>query len=260
MKKLMIAVAAAAMVGAASAACKPGENKPTYDATVYSVKISLKTPKGELCGGKTGSGSACAPGEKGADGYVRTPSTYALQGYFANCSEACDILQKFTQNDIALWNTREKLFLVDPVYKVDFIHVLSKSQKNAEIKFTLSGTMNNAKRDASFMRKFDLIAAGFGKYSTSADIYTSFSGNVVGTVSKVYYPKAVKDAAGKWYCPEAGFWLCTPGACGTELKDKESVAYGTFAIKYNASASKKMAAGTLPSIPSYVTTPTGWTK
>ena len=107
MKKLMIAVAAAAMVGAASAECKPGQTPPKqYDATVYSVKISLKTPKGELCGGKKGSASDCAPGQKGADGYVRTPSTYALQGYFANCSEACDILQKFTQNDIALWNTK----------------------------------------------------------------------------------------------------------------------------------------------------------
>ncbi len=181
MKKLMIAVAAAAMIGAASAKCKPGETSPTYDATVYSVKISLKTPKGELCGGKTASGSPCAPGTKGVDGYVRTPSTYALQGYFANCSGSCDILKNFTQNDIALWNTREKLFLATPVYKVDFIHVLSKSQKNAEIKFSLSGAMNNAKGDAPLMRKFDLVAAGFGKYSPSADIFTSFSGNVVGT-------------------------------------------------------------------------------
>ena len=264
MKKLMIAVAAAAMVGAASAACKPGETPKQYDATVYSVKISLKTPKGELCGGKTGSASTCAPGTKGVDGYVRTPSTYALQGYFANCSESCDILKKFTQNDIALWNTREKLFLVDPVYNVDFIHVLSKSQKNAEIKFSLAGTMNNAKRDASFVRKFDLVAAGFGKYSPSADIYTSFSGNVVGTVSKVYYPKAVNtgtEAAPKWICPDAGYWICTTdNVCGNEVKVDPSVAYGTFAIKYNASASKKMAAGTMPSIPSYVTTPTGWKK
>ena len=264
MKKLMIAVAAAAMVGAASAECKPGQTPPKhYDATVYSVKISLKTPKGELCGGKKGSASDCAPGQKGADGYVRTPSTYALQGYFANCSEACDILQKFTQNDIALWNTKEKLFLAAPTYKVDILHVLSKSQKNAEIKFSLAGTMNNAKGDASLQRKFDLVAAGFGKYSTSADIYTSFSGNVVGTVSKVYYPKAVNvgtEAAPRWICPDAGYWLCAPGACGTEVKVDPSVAYGTFAIKYNASASKKMAAGTLPSIPSYVTTPTGWTK
>ena len=73
MKKLMIVFAAAAMIGAASAKCKPGEAE--YGATVYSVKISLKTPKGELCGGKTASGSACAPG---VNGYVRTPSTYAL--------------------------------------------------------------------------------------------------------------------------------------------------------------------------------------
>ena len=260
MKKLMIALAAAGLVGAASAKCKPGETE--YDATVYSVKISLKTPKGELCGGKTASGSACAPG---VNGYVRTPSTYALQGYFANCSESCDILATFTQNDIALWNTREKLFLATPEYKVDFIHVLSKSQKNAEIKFSLKGVMNNKKGSSPFMRTFDLVAAGFGKYSPSAEIFTSFSGNVVGTVAKVYYPKSVNigtQTAPNWKCPDAGYWLCTTdnNVCGSEVKADSSVAYGTFAIKYNASASKKMAAGTRPfvSIPDYVAVPTSW--
>ena len=259
MKKLMIVFAAAAMIGAASAKCKPGATE--YDATVYSVKISLKTPKGELCGGKTASGSACAPG---VNGYVRTPSTYALQGYFANCSESCDILQKFTQNDIALWNTREKLFLTTPTYTVDFIHVLSKSQKNAEIKFSLKGMMDK-KGGSTLKRYFELVAAGFGKYSPSAEIFTSFSGNVVGTVSKVNYPKAVNvgtAAAPVWTCPEAGYWLCTTdnNVCGSEVKTQPSVAYGTFAIKYNASASKKMAAGTRPfvSIPDYVDVPTSW--
>ena len=114
------------------------------------------------------------------------------------------------------------------------------------------------------MRRFSVSSTSLRLVSASiADIYTSFSGNVVGTVSKVYYPKAVNvgtEAAPRWICPDAGYWLCAPGACGTEVKVDPSVAYGTFAIKYNASASKKMAAGTLPSIPSYVTTPTGWTK
>lgn len=149
-----------------------------------------------------------------------------------------------------------------PMYKAEFIHVLSKSQKNAEIKFVLNGMMNNKKGNSSFNRVFKLDAAGFGKYSPSAEIFTSFSGNVVGTVSKVYYPKAVNTGTAEkpvWICPDAGYWLCTTdNVCGNEVKADSSVAYGTFAIKYNASASKKMAAGTKLSIPDYVAVPKGW--
>ena len=261
----MIAAAVAAISGIASAvdACAPGAAAtPTYNATVYAVKFALKTPTGEVCSSK-GTASACAPGQD-ATGYVRKPSTYALQGWFANCSRVCDILKNYTKNDIAIWNAKEQLFMKDITYTVSILHVLSKSQRDAEIKFNLVGTMNNQDDSSGLARKFTLDAAGFGKYDLKNNIYTSFAGNVVGTVSKVMYPKAVNTgtaAAPNWVCPEAGYWLCANVAsgCAGVVKTEESVAYGTFSFTFNSAASTKMAqAKGLPVIPAYVTKPTAW--
>ena len=149
-------------------------------------------------------------------------------------------------------------------YDVGLLHVLSKSQANAEIYFTLSGTMNDATDASGLARKFDLICAGFGKYNVAKGLYTSFSGNVVGKVSKVMYPKAVNtgtDARPVWVCPEAGYWLCANVAqkCSGLVTTEQSIAYGTFGLTYNEAASVKMGNKQgFPVIPAYVTTPTGW--
>lgn len=269
MKKIIAAVAIAAVSGAAIAdACAPGAT--LTNATVYAVKFALKTPTGEPCTTPAAGASNCAPAPTGGGAayYVRKPSTYALQGWFADCKNDCDEISKFTQNHIALWNTKEKLGMEVSSYTVDFVHVLSKSQADAEIYFKLKGTMKNGITGAwvadGLTREFDLICAGFGKYDKKNKRYTSFSGNVVGTVSKVMYPKAVNigtAAAPNWICPEAGYWLCAAVSqgCSALVTREKSVAYGTFALTYNAAAStayyKK---GTAPTIPAYVVKPAGW--
>lgn len=264
MKKLMIVAAVAALAGVASAAdgnaCTPSGNTTTGPcATVYAVKFALKTPTGEPCK-TTGAASTCAPGTD-STGYVRTPSSIALQGWFADCSCKCEALKNFTQNHIAIWNAKEKNYLSDIAYNVDLLHVLSKSQANAEIYFTLNGTLG---ANTGLARKFELIAAGFGKFSKGS--FTSFSGNVVGKVSKVMYPKAVNVGTAErpnWICPEAGYWTCATVAngCAALVTTEKSIAYGTFAITYNKAASTKMAqAKGFPTLPEYVPMPTGWTS
>ena len=267
MKKIIAAVAIAAVSGAALAdACAPGAT--LTNATVYAVKFSLKTPTGEPCSTPAASASNCAPGGgSGTTYYVRKPSNYALQGWFAECKSDCDQIKKMTQNAIALWNTKEKLGMEVSAYNVDFVHVLSKSQADAEIYFTLKGMMKNGITGAwvadGLTREFDLICAGFGKYDVRNKRYTSFSGNVVGTVSKVMYPKAVKVSTNPdtWICPEAGYWLCeaVSQGCSALVTREKSVAYGTFAINYNGAASTAFYKnGTKPTIPNYVVTPAAW--
>lgn len=269
MKKLIAAVAIAAVSGVALAdACAPGTVVKT-NATVYAVKFALKTPTGDICTAAGTAASNCAPGSNaGANYYVRKPSTYALQGWFADCKDDCDEIKKFTQNHIALWNTKERLGMEVTGYTVDIIHVLSKTQTDAEIYFTLKGDMKNGTTGAwaadGLTRSFDLACAGFGKFDKKNKRYTSFAGNVVGKVSKVMYPKAVNigtAAAPNWVCPEAGYWLCDAIATGCSglVTREQSIAYGTFAIKYNAAASTAYyQKGTMPRIPAYVVKPTGW--
>ncbi len=268
MKKLIAAVAIAAVSGVALAdACAPGAAKT--NATVYAVKFALKTPTGDICTAAGTAASNCAPGSNaGANYYVRKPSTYALQGWFADCKNDCDEIKKFTQNHIALWNTKERLGMQVTSYTVDIIHVLSKTQADAEIYFTLKGDMKNGITGTwaadGLTRSFDLACAGFGKFDKKNKRYTSFAGNVVGKVSKVMYPKAVNvgtAAAPNWICPEAGYWLCDAIATGCSglVTREQSIAYGTFAISYNAAASTAYyQKGTAPTIPAYVVKPTGW--
>ncbi len=267
MKKLMILAATAAIVGATEAACGPGGGA-TYCGRAYSVKISLKTPTGEICQ-TSGSASNCGPGTD-SSGYVRKPSTYALQGWIAICDCDCaDWQTPLIKNTmVALWNTKEKLGMDVTTFSTKYVHVLSKSQRDAELEFTLKGDMKDGSTGAwvadGLTRTFDLKGAGFGKFDVKSATYTSFSGNVIGTQGKVMYPKAVYNETKKvWECPEASYWLCanvSKKCAGLQTNPEASIAYGTFAIRYNAAASKKLASDpkVLPTIPAYVVKPTAW--
>lgn len=244
MKKLMVM----AMVGLTalcgmSSPCAPDEIVPEETTLVYSVKMTVHTPKGVSAYVKGTPGSVCNPGDA-IDGYtttVRTTDKTHIEGWIYECDAQCDTVGT---GSVVLWDRDRKVQIVDAALATELLHVIGQKQNEAEWFAGLTGTANY---DASRSADYDLKFGAFGKFSTKKGYYTSFSGNFAGTVTAVYDLKAKYESA----CDPAGYYMCSDPA--TLDIEEPAVAYGTISVKYNKAASKRFAKNGHLSIPSYVT-------
>ena len=237
MKKLMIAAAAAAMVGGAYAApCAP--DAPNTDcASVYSFKLNVKTTKGVTL--KTvDSGSQCLPGSTGC-AVIREKDSTVIQGYIYDCSCGCDVI---SSGSVVAWDSKRKAPVDGPAFTKTLLNVIGKKQNVAEWAWTFAGT---AEYDANRSQAYDLTGAGYGTFSKG--LYRSFSGNFAGT-AKASYDLKTKAESTTCACDPSQVWDCTDL---TTLVDADTVAFGTWTAKYDASASKKYLANGFLNVPSY---------
>ncbi|MGN0851951.1 MAG: hypothetical protein ACI4Q3_01085 [Kiritimatiellia bacterium] len=243
MKKLMIAAFAATTVGAfASNNCTPAPVVPGDCATVYSIKMSVKTTKGVLVTGSQANGSTCAPGSTDYCLVYRTKDSTTFTGYFAECDCACGILDGATAY---MWDSKRKASLDGAAFTTTLLNVMGKKQTEAEWAWTFAATADYGEQRT---QAYALTGAGIGKFDVKNARYTSFSGNFAGTVGAPYDLKAKGSSA----C------VCDPSQVAKcdaleQLSSDDSVAYGTWTVKYNSSLSKKFAvngASVLP-LPSY---------
>lgn len=225
MKKLMIAAAAAAMVGGAYAApCAP-DTPDTDCASVYSFKLNVKTTKGVAL--KTiGSGSQCVPGQASCS-VIREKDSTVIQGYIYDCSCGCDVI---SSGSVVAWDSKRKAPVDTPAFTKTLLNVIGKKQNVAEWAWTFAGT---AKYDAQREQAYELTGAGYGTFSKG--LYRSFSGNFAGT-AKASYDLKTKPESTPCACEPSQVWDCTDL---TTLVDADTVAFGTWTAKYDASASKK---------------------
>ena len=247
MKKLMIAAAAAAMVsGVYAGNCTPDEPvAPTGAATVYSVKMTVKTTKGTAVAGKdVDKGSQCTPGSTTATCVVyREKDSTVFQGYIYDCNTACDVIKTGSQ---VFWDSKRKVQLDDGKITTTLLNVMGKKQTVAEWAWTFAGA---AQYDETRKQEYTLTGAGYGVYNTKNDRYTSFSGNFAGTATPSYDLKTNVSKV-SCACDPSIVWDCNDLDATVS---NDTVAFGTWTAKYDASASKKyFSKGTL-SIPSYVT-------
>lgn len=251
MKKLMIACAVAALTaGAFAAGCGDDEEPTPADPVnqVYKVTFSGKTTKGVP--GKDVVTSVMCGDDITADGcVVRVPATFKVQGWYVLCNITCGtILDVFNApQKQAFWQTKPyKGDIADSATVFSLINVIGKKGKEAEAAGTFTGTVTYAE-NATWSLGDGLAFAGLGKTKVKSGTWAyfpSFSGNFVGTPVASWYIK------GKT-CEQTHVWEpCTMTVDCENIPN--TVAFGKWTMKYDASATKK-AATKNPSTPSYAT-------
>ena len=241
MKKLMIAAAVAAIsVGAfaQSSSCTP-----TPGVLVYELSMTVKTTKGVVAKAVAG-GNICTPGG-GSSGQtsctvLRVKDTTKFAGWIYDCTDNCDLIATGT---VVAWDSKRKVQLTGAALSTTFINVMGTNKKDAEWAWTFSGTADYSANGFG-TQAYALTGAGYGKFDGKK--YTSFSGNFAGTTGASF------DLTSKTCCDPSQIWKCD---ALTTLVDEDTVAFGTWAVKYNASASKKYKNDGTLKVPVYVTLP-----
>lgn len=219
MKKLMIAAAAAALVGGGFADCIDPDGETGNCAAVYNVQVSLKTLNAKSKKVKV----ECEDPENAC--YL-VAGTRKYAGVLASCECDCEDTTIVLEPKFYFWGTTEKAAYCDAEAKlgnaVRFGGPTSKAAKKVAATFELSASLIN------------LTGAGFGSYNAKIGRVASISGYIAGLVNAPLCAVKCADPL-----PAYGFSVCDDN----EIVGLESVpAYGTWSIKYNAGASKKYAA------------------
>lgn len=242
MKKLMIAAAAVALVGGAYASCAdvPGPSPVTPDAAVYAWQFKGKTGTGVVIKGSEGvSSSTCTdtPWSIPAE-VIRVPGTLAIQAYTYICEDECTTFEANLQNPtkqeyFATKPFKSSIYLTQFIKAVDVAHIIGKKYNQYELAGDAEFAFTGNDPQETFAVKF----AGFGSYDSKNGRVSSISGNFAGTQTPPRYPGKVAGMTES--CPPADYWTCAYVYAGAP--SDPSVAYGTWSLKYNAAASKKLA-------------------
>jgi hypothetical protein len=242
MKKLMIAALAVASITAFAAnTCAPDDPVVTEPTLVYSFKANVKTTKGLSYVNSYDAGSVCAPDPQTDKSVIRVPDTTALAGWIYDCTATCETI---ANGSIVVWDTKRKAQLDEAAMEKILLQVIGKKQADAEFAFKLTGTFKYD--DVRQQALTEVIFAALGKFSVAKGFYTSFTGNFAGTAAASYDLTTKKNVN----CDPSQVWLCTDLLT---LVEADTVYYGTWSAKYNASASKKYARNGYLNVPAYVT-------
>jgi len=235
MKKLMIVAALAATAGAYadSGSCAPKEKEENV-ALVYQVKMTVKTTKGTT--DRANKSSTCNPE---SEGVLRVKDSTKFEGWIYDC-DVCNAVETGT---VAMWDSKRKAPFTSAAFGTTFLNVIGKSKKDAEWAWVFEGTVKYGKSDNAVEQTYTLTGAGYGKYDKKNDFYKSFSGYFAGTATASYDLKSEN-------CDPSQVWKCDNLE---ELTDSDTVAFGTWSVKYSKSASKKYQKGGAKSLkhPSY---------
>ena len=249
MKKLMIAAAAVAMIGSAFA-----------DAQVYEYKLSLKSTTCKEAKAVNSYLTKMGLYIKGDEIVYRTPASLTIKGvsWGCECDEALAGVWGTTENNdnawhgLTFWNTKNGNFLGGVYNGVEFewdmLNRIGKKASEVELSFTIVPS-GDATDD-----NFELKLAGAGKITDKIAILLDDEGKPDEVSDCNSYISSVKGSVAGFVNPEAGIIVCNyceeyeVGCdvyqfcdCGDDLSDDtRTVAYGTFTMKYNSSASKKL--------------------
>jgi len=247
MKKLMIAAAAAAMIGGVEAATVPANGEQVYDMT-----ITLKTTKGVRANLKAKS-NTCIDFDHAA--YVRKQTTVKIGGkiWGCGCEEIADgdlIFTDWYTKGARFWNVTGKYTYDSDETKMEW-YVLDRIDTTAK-KLEAGWNLYLALLDdeETSVLEYTLQGAGFGTASDYDEIQEpnnrtyipSVSGYCVGTR---YYTCATDDTELGTICNpyeevtpiSLEYWKlcdCTDG-------DADTIAYGSWSLKFNSTQAKKFA-------------------
>ena len=234
MKKLMIAAAAAAMIGGAYAGCEPEE---IDIARVYQVQLNVYTTKGVLL--SVSSGSICDPGEAGCI-VARGKDKTVIRGYIYVCENVCEL----TDYEEAFCDARRHAIFEDAEFAWTFCNVIGKNSTDAECAWDFTGTVAY---DSERQQEYALKGAGYGKYVHSTEgFFDNLSGYFAGTASASYdlalANKTITDVLSECACSPSQVLKCD-AVDGISFEDSDTVAFGAWKMKFNANVTKAYLAG-----------------
>ena len=233
MKKLMIAAAAAAMIGAAQA----------YDAQVYDMTLTVKTTQCKESKVSKALAAYLDDGvtEKGDKIGLRKQATRKMAGVIWGCDCATIAFpawrtyrsNKKSVGGYVFWDLASKEHFYIPKTKF-FWTVLNRIDTMSKVEG--SWTLANGVDGSAFL----FTGAGFGSVTGAGcgSYISSMSGNfagfrqaVGGMTDCLFCEDIDTDCLVETFCGD-----CSPAADTTEL----TAAYGTWKLKYNKSASKSL--------------------
>jgi hypothetical protein len=219
MKKLMIAAAAAAMIGGVQAACEDPV-VPTADcAVVYNFKATLTTTVDKYGKITVKNDLGCGDYEKETfKSCYREKGKKTLNGYYYACECACDLADTDAFG-LVLWDAKTKCLDEEAAIEWDILQTFGKKFDKVEAMIYL------ATADGEF------FAAGMGSVDTKKEIVKSISGNIVGAVA---CDETCLD------CCDEDFRFGSVCEDADILDEENTVAYGSWSLKYNSSLSKKL--------------------
>jgi len=258
MKKLMIACAVAATtVGAFAAGCGDDPDPVTPDPVkvnqVYKMVFSGKTTSGVpgkdvVSVTEVFCGDDITDTQKGC--VIRVPANLKIEGWMVLCDISCSSITEVFNAPMrqAYWTTKPyKADIPDGKAEFDFLQVIGKKGKDAEASGKFTGTVTYGETQTWALGD-GLVFAGLGKTVVKNKgwaYFSTISGNFAGSPVASWYIK------GK-VCEQTHIW----DPCATMHVDCDAtpntVAFGKWTLKYDASASKK-ADNTNPKTPSYAT-------
>ena len=242
MKKIMIAVAVAAMgVAAFGDNCRPSTPVAKDAAWVYQWKFTGKTTAGKKAAAKGTVASQCKPGTPGAACAYRAKASLKIQGYTYACNPGCgsDAFETFAESLEVFYMTKPWKASMSGGVNTELSHIIGSNKKQYEAAGVAEFT-----EDAENVT-YTLAYAGLGKYDLKNSRVSSVSGNFAGIASQAWAYNLKKDL-----CIKAGYWDCATLAL---VCDGPTVAFGKFSAKFKKSAAKKYAAkGTAVKLPSWV--------
>jgi len=206
MKKLMMIAAAMTIVGGAYAQCS--DPVDSNCSQVYDFKASLKTTVGKAASGDC------------ADLCYRAKSSKSIKGWLYACECGCD---SFMLAELFAYEKKSgDTFSGVPAWA--FLNAIGKKGTDAEGLFTVAIDETGT----------TFTAGGFGSFYSDGTL-KSLSGSIVGSL-----PGPACDVA----CADGEPTIAYPACDFEESSDVDTVAYGTFSLKYNKSYSAKYSAGT----------------
>lgn len=233
MKKLMIAAAAAAMVGGAYAgACEPECPIVQDVARVYQVQFNIYTTKGvALAKGGIGA-TQCAPGSTVCQ-VMRGKDKTVFRGYVYVCENLCEL----SDYAAAFADVRRGALVDDAEFNWTFCNVIGKNSTDAECAWTFGGTVNY---DEERGQEYALTGAGYGKYVKSTEgFFDNLGGYFAGTATASYdLTSKLTEANADCLCTPSQVLKCT-AVDGISFEDSDTVAFGAWKMKFNANVTKQ---------------------
>ena len=228
MKKLIIAAAAAAMVGGAYAACERCTVEQDV-ARVYKVQMNVYTTRGaRLTATSVIGGSNCDRGTKTSCQVIRGKDKTMFRGYVYVCENICEI----SEYHALFADVYRRVWLDDAEFTWDFLNVIGGRSTDAECAWEFKATSNY---DEDRAQEWDIRGAGYGKFiHSSYSYFDNLSGYFAGTASASYdlrsKPTGEEDDC---TCHPSQVLKCD-NVDGLAFEDSDTVAFGAWKMKYDA--------------------------
>jgi len=245
----MIAGAVAAMTaGAFAALCEPEDPVVEQVARIYQMQLNVYTTRGYMATSTiAGQGSICEPGTPTETCTVfRGKDKTVIRGYIYICQNLCKLDDYTTafvdsKRKAAFGSFDDNGFTSTAELEWKLLNFMGSKFKDVEAAWNFTGSITYTYLGADATQTYSLTGAGYGQVGSGATIFADkLSGNFAGTASASFdtYNKVASDCA----CEPSKVLTCE-GYDTLDYAALDTVAFGSWKMKFNANDSKAYLAG-----------------